>query len=102
MQYNILHFFEIRQSMNAIQSVGPMTIISETWNLPLTLELLSHIELSNRKYKVFMLESNPKNWIEQMRILQSSPTKNIADVIFHFDTKVSNSRLLLIVFPILN
>ena len=76
------------QSLNDIQSSGPVTLISETWNLPLALKLITHLQIVNRKYKIFVLEGNPKNWINQMK-LDKSGVCNV-DMIFHFYNKVSS------------
>jgi len=85
------------QSLNEIQPSGPVTIISETWTLPLALEVVSHAKLNNRKYRIFSLEGNPTNWLD----LESSSLKitNLiyTDDIFQLNNIVSFYHVILFV-----
>ena len=61
--------------------------------MPLALELASFAELVNRKCRIFVLEGNPKNWLDFVKRLQSS---SYAEEIFHFDKKVRTVTVELI------
>ena len=45
-----------------MQPTGPVTIIGETWNSPVAIELALLVQGAERKVELFLIEGDPQTW----------------------------------------
>ncbi|KAK7571972.1 hypothetical protein V9T40_014444 [Parthenolecanium corni] len=77
--------FFVSVHLNTIQKTGPVTLIGETWNAAVAIELSSMIKNSGRDFKLFILEGDPiewKNTIHNLNLTNHREFENILSELY--------------------
>lgn len=75
-----------------------MTLIGETWNAAVAIELSSLIKKSGRDFKLFVLEGNPIEWRNTINALNVTESQGFEKAL----TKIYGDKILVCIVKIHN
>ncbi|KAK7602865.1 hypothetical protein V9T40_006839, partial [Parthenolecanium corni] len=87
--------FFVSVNLNTIQKTGPVTLIGETWNAAVAIELSTMIKKSGRDYKLFILEGDPIEWKNTINNLNLTNHREFENIL----TELYGDKILEHLYP---